>query len=115
MALSFLSRVDEIARLLALVRERGVRGEVLAVLALLVGEVVLFKDRSRELRLRAAHPPSLARDLTVAQAAAQYPVSRSFLYERGEDLGIAHRPNGTRKLVVKEEALRRFLEGRTNG
>jgi hypothetical protein len=57
---------------------------------------------------KASHPTFI----TVAQACRKYPVSRSFLYERGEREGIVARPSGSRKLVVNTEALERWLDGR---
>lgn len=100
--------LDDIARQVDAILERSERREILALLALLAGRCELAKERASELRAA----PAPARDLTVNAAAAAYPVSRSFLYERGEELGIAHRVDGTRKLIVNEAALRRLLEGR---
>lgn len=49
--------------------------------------------------------------ITVKRACSCYPVSASFLYERGEEVGIVHRtPQG--KVTVIEEALREYLSGR---
>jgi hypothetical protein len=88
--------------------DRGSRAEVLALLALLAGRLALAQERVRELRATEAAP----RTMTVPEAVRRYPLSRSFLYERGESLGIARRVEGARKLVVDEAALRLYLRGR---
>lgn len=48
--------------------------------------------------------------ISVADASTRYPISRSFLYEHGEQEGIVTRPTGTRgKVVVDVCALERWL------
>lgn len=103
-------RHDGIADLIDAVMANGTRAEIVAIIALLVARIFLLKDRARELR----RTPTL-RTLTVTQAVATYPVSRSLLYERGEALGVAHRVDGTRKLMVDEAALRAWLTGQRRG
>lgn len=100
--------LDNIARQVDAILERADRKDVIALLALLAGRCEVAKERASELR----SAPASARDLTVNAAVSAYPVSRSFLYERGVELGVAHRIEGTRKLIVNEAALRRLLEGR---
>lgn len=55
--------------------------------------------------------PSQPSFISVSAACRKYPVSRSFLYERGEAEGIVTRPS-RRKVVVNVEALERWLGGR---
>lgn len=100
-------RLAEIAARADAILETGCRREVLDLLALLAGRAAVAQERVREIREQAAAP---ARDLTVRAASAVYPVSRSFLYERGEALGLVHKtPEG--KVTVIESALRAYLEG----
>lgn len=104
-----MGALEEISVLARLILDHGERREVDALLVLVAGLHALAKIRAHEL-----HPaplPAPARDLTVKEAVSAYPISRSFLYERGEKLGVAHRtPHG--RLIVIESALRAYLEGR---
>jgi len=102
--------LEEIATRVDAILERGCQRDVLALLVLLAGRVAMAQVRIAD---RQAEP--VAHEITVAQAVERYPVSRSFLYERGEDLGIAVRVAGTRKLVVHEAALQSLLQGRRRG
>ena len=102
-------RIAEIAARADAVLEDGERREVLALLALLAGRFAVAQIRARELRELATSAP--ARVLTVKDATTQFPVSRSFLYEHGEQLGILHRPPHGRVVVI-ESRLRAYLEGR---
>lgn len=104
-------RFDDIATPVDAILERGERRDIFALIAFLAGRLAIAKVRAREIR----SDPVAARSLTVAQACAAYPVSRSFLYERGEALGVAHRPDGTRKIVVLEAQLKAYLDGRRRG
>ena len=53
--------------------------------------------------------------ITVSEASTRYPISRSFLYERGQEEGIVTRPTGgAGKVVVNVAALERWL-GRRHG
>ena len=52
------------------------------------------------------------RMLTAAQAMAAFGVSKSFLYERGEELGFARRPEGIRGVRFSERDLRAWMERR---
>lgn len=102
-------RIAELALLADAILESGGRGEVLELLAFLAGRCAIAQIRARELHEQASAP---ARDLTIREASSTYPVSRSFLYERGEALGLVHRtPEG--RVIVIERALREYLEGRT--
>ena len=101
-------RLEEIAASVDVILETGTRTDVLRLLAFLAGKFAVAKIRARELRHEEAKS---GRDLTVKQAAHQYPISSSFLYERGEQLGIVHKtPEG--KVTVIEVALRKYLEGK---
>lgn len=100
-------RLTEVERLVDLILQQGHREDVVALLALLVGRCALALERSRELLQASTVPQGV---LTVSQAVERYPVSRSWLYERGEGLGVARRLAGTRKLVVDEAALVRLLK-----
>lgn len=102
-------RLAEIATRADAILANGERKEVTCLLALVAGLTAVAKVRLLELREPAVPP---ARDLTVKAASAVYPVSRSFLYERGEALGLVHKtPEG--RVIVLERALREYLEGRT--
>lgn len=103
------SRLEEIAARADAILETGCRREVLALLAVLAGRFAVAQERARELREPAAAP---ARALTVKEAASAFPISRSFLYERGEALGLVNRTSNGR-VIVLERALREYLEGRT--
>lgn len=85
----------------------GDRKEVTCLLALVAGLTAVAKMRLLELR---EQPSAPARHLTVKAAAAAFPVSRSFLYERGESLGLVNRTS-TGRIIVIESALRAYLEG----
>lgn len=109
-------RVNEIAQLIDAVVAGELRTELVSLLSVMAGRFVLVKERARDLRERGYHVAvSPSRMLTVAQATAIYPVSRSFLYERGEELGVAHRPDGTRRLLIIEEKLKGYLSGLDRG
>lgn len=104
-----VGNLDEISVRVDTIIERGARRELLALLALLAGRFAVAKERARE--LREASGARTDRVLTVAEAAAEYPVSRSFLYERGQALGFVRRTS-TGKVTVIERALREYLEGK---
>lgn len=55
--------------------------------------------------------PSQRGFISVKEAHARYPISRSFLYSTGEKEGIVTRPTG-KKVVVSVEALERWLAGK---
>lgn len=101
------SRIEEIARLADAILQAGERREVLDLIALTAGRFALAKLRAHELQEQTALP---ARDLTVKEATAAYPISRAFIYERGEALGFAHRTEHGRIIVI-ESKLREYLEG----
>lgn len=56
-------------------------------------------------------PPDGDRMLKADEAARLFGVSRSWLYEHGEELGLARRPEGIRGVRFSERALRRWQEG----
>jgi hypothetical protein len=56
--------------------------------------------------------PTGGRGLSIKDAARLHPVSRSMLYERGEELGLVHTPQGTHKKIVDEDRLQKWLSGR---
>jgi len=99
-------RLAEIAVRADAILANGERKEVTCLLALVAGLTAVAKVRLLELRER-VQP---ARALTVKAASAVYPVSRSFLYERGEALGLVNRTS-TGRIIVIESALRAYLEG----
>jgi hypothetical protein len=98
--------LQEIAARADHVLSHGTRKDVTGLLALVAGLAAVAQQRLIELR----EEPTVSRVLTVKDAAAAYPVSRSFLYERGEALGLTHRTEHG-KVVVRERALREYLEG----
>lgn len=50
--------------------------------------------------------------ITVKAASTRYPISRSFLYEKGEEAGLVTRPTGNGgKVVVNVHALEQWLKG----
>ena len=51
------------------------------------------------------------RMLTAAQAARTFSLSKSFLYERGEELGFARRPPGLHGVRFSEKGLREWMDG----
>lgn len=65
-----------------------------------------------EARLTA--PTAEKRFCSAKAASAAYPVSKGFLYERGEALGFVHRPLPGGKVVVDLDALERWLGGGTS-
>jgi predicted DNA-binding transcriptional regulator AlpA len=52
------------------------------------------------------------RMLKATEASQLFGVSRSWLYEHGERLGFARRPEGIRGVRFSEKELRRWAEGR---
>jgi len=54
--------------------------------------------------------PAPDRMLTAEEATRAYGLSKSFLYARGEELGLARRPPGLRGVRFSERELRRWME-----
>ena len=81
-------------------------------LSFLASTLAYWQTRTLALLMAVAvEVPDQDRMLTAAQAARTFSLSKSFLYERGEELGFARRPPGLHVVRFSERALRAWMDG----
>src|SRR6266852_3003813 len=98
-----LAHLDAIGTLLIPMAPEDLQAVTPAISALLVKAWMLYMNGLHGRCNKASQAPFCS----IRSACTRYPVSRSFLYERGEREGIVTRPTG-RKAVVDTAALERW-------
>jgi len=102
---------DRVRSVAAAVRRIARAPESREELSFLASTLAYWQTRTMALLLLPAAAVPEDRMLTAAQAARTFSLSKSFLYERGEELGFARRPPGLHGVRFSEKGLREWMDG----